>query len=209
MKVYITRHGTTEWNIKRILQGWGDSNLTEDGIMRAIKLGEKLQNVKFDMIYSSPQNRALETAKLIRGNRNIKIETTVNIRELGFGIWEGMCIDDIANKYPEEFSIYNNDPVRFVPMKGESYEELFKRINIFIDEIKSKKYENILVVTHGVTIKALIANIKGLPLEEFSKLPVYTGTALNIVELKEDKMEFIVENDVSHLDIQEFDLYRW
>ena len=94
-------------------------------------------------------------------------------------------------------------------MKGESYEELFKRINIFIDEIKSKKYENILVVTHGVTIKALIANIKGLPLEEFSKLPVYTGTALNIVELKEDKMEFIVENDVSHLDIQEFDLYRW
>jgi len=66
MKLYITRHGTTEWNLEKRLQGWADSPLTEDGRNRAIKLGNSLKDIDFDMIYTSPQERALNTAKLIR-----------------------------------------------------------------------------------------------------------------------------------------------
>jgi probable phosphoglycerate mutase len=209
MKLYITRHGTTEWNVQKRLQGWRDSNLTEDGRIRAIRLGESLTDVDFDMIYSSPQNRALETAKLIRGKKDTSIITLDALRELGFGIWEGMKWEDIEEQFPEQFSIYKSDPIKYIPIDGETYSELFTRIKNFLGEIKNKDYNNILIVTHGVTIKALIAAIKGLSLDEFSKLPVYTGTALNIVEVNDGKLEIILENDTSHINLEEYDIYNW
>lgn len=199
MKLYITRHGTTEWNIEKRLQGWRDSPLTEEGINRAISLGESLENIDFDVIYTSPQKRALETAKLVRGNRNTEIITYDGLKELGFGTWEGMALDEIDAKYPEEYFRYRNRPELYVPIDGESFKDLFKRVESFLDEVKTKDYKNILIVTHGVTIKTLISIIKGLTLEEFSSLPVYTGTALNICEALGDKFEFIVEGNISHI----------
>lgn len=205
MKLYITRHGTTEWNIARRLQGWRDSNLTEEGIKRAINLGKELSSIDFDIIYSSPQNRSLETAKLIRGNKDTKIVCHDGLKELGFGIWEGMQLDEIENIYPNEYNTYKNDPGEYVPIDGESFTELFGRVNGFLDEVKSSNAKNILIVTHGVTVKAILTIIKGITLNEFSSLPVFTGTALNICEVKGDKLEVILEGDISHIDSGEFD----
>ncbi|WFA07699.1 histidine phosphatase family protein [Tissierella sp. Yu-01] len=205
MKVYITRHGTTEWNLQRRLQGWQDSDLTKEGIDRAIKLGERLDSIDFDIIYTSPQNRALETAKLIRGNKKTPIVTHDGLKELGFGVWESMELSIIEKEYPKEYYTYRNNPIDYIPIGGESYEDLFKRVNDFFEEIKTIDAENILVVSHGVTIKALIKIIKNLTLDEFSKLPVYTGTSLNVVEINEDKMKFIMEDDTSHIEFEFYD----
>ena len=120
MRLYITRHGTTEWNIEKRLQGWGDSPLTEEGINRAVSLGESLADVDFDIIYTSPQKRAMETAKLIMGNKNTKIITHDGLKELRFGIWEGMELDEINEKYPEEYYLYRNRPELYIPIDGES-----------------------------------------------------------------------------------------
>ena len=98
MKLYIIRHGTTKWNVERRLQGRKDSELTEEGIKRAIMLRDRLQDVDFDMIYSSPLNRALETAKIIKGQRNIEIIIHKSLCELDFGNWEGMQISEIERK---------------------------------------------------------------------------------------------------------------
>ena len=65
MKLYITRHGKTEWNTIGKLQGWLDSPLTDEGIERARKLSTRLEGVDFDHIYSSPQKRALHTAEIL------------------------------------------------------------------------------------------------------------------------------------------------
>src|SRR5690554_4521335 len=92
MKIYLTRHGQTEWNVIGKLQGWGNSNLTEKGIENAKRLSQRLKEVNFDYVYSSPQQRALDTAKLIRGDRNIEINVLDDLREIGFGSWEGMEI---------------------------------------------------------------------------------------------------------------------
>ena len=93
----------------------------------------------------------------------------------------------------------------YIPIGGETYADLFKRVNDFLEEIKTLNAENVLVVSHGVTIKALIKIIKNLTLDEFSKLPVYTGTALNIVEINDEKMEFIMEDDTSHIEFEFYD----
>jgi probable phosphoglycerate mutase len=205
MKIYITRHGTTEWNIQRRLQGWKDSKLTEEGIARAVSLGKRLKDIDFDIIYTSPLNRALETAMLIRGDKNTKIVTHDGLKELRLGIWEGMELDVIEKEYPDEYYIYRNKPIDYIPVEGETYMDLFKRVGQFLEEIKKLDAENILVVSHGVTIKAIIKLIKNLTMDEFSDLPVYTGTALNIAEVNGDKIELIVENDTSHIDFKEYD----
>lgn len=199
MKIYITRHGTTEWNNSRRLQGWKDSDLTREGVESAIKLGKKLSPIDFDIIYSSPLNRALTTAKLIRGNKDIKIVTHNGLREMCYGIWEGMTLEDINRKYPEEYFLYVNKPEEYIPIDGETYNDLFTRVQNFLNEIVNEEAENVLVVTHGVTIKAMIAIIKGLTIKEFSNLPIFTGTSLNICEIKDGKIELIVEDNVSHL----------
>ena len=200
MKLFITRHGTTEWNVARILQGWGDSKLTDEGKLRAVKLGERLSDIDFDIVYSSPQNRALETAKLIIGDKDTKLITHDGLREIGFGTWEGMELDVIEDKFPELYYTYRNNPEYYIPLDGESFKDLFLRVGDFLDEIKTKDSENILIVTHGVTIKAMITIIKGLTLAEFSSLPVFTGTSLNICEVKNGKLELILENDTSHIE---------
>lgn len=205
MKVYITRHGTTEWNIQRRLQGWKDSNLTEEGVMRAVNLGKRLKDIEFDIMFSSPLNRALETTKLIRGNKNTKIVTHDGLKELGLGIWEGMVLDSIEKEYPKEYHLYRNNPMEYIPIQGETYLDLFNRVEDFLNEIKAMDVENILVVSHGVTIKAMLKIIKNLSLDEFSELPVYTGTALNIVEVHGDNFKLISENDISHIEYEYYD----
>ncbi len=199
MKLYIIRHGTTKWNVERRLQGRKDSELTEEGIKRAIMLRDRLQDVDFDMIYSSPLNRALETAKIIKGQRNIEIIIHKSLCELDFGNWEGMQISEIERKFPKEYYSYIKDPESYIPIDGESFEELFIRVKHFLDDIARLDAKNILVVTHGVTIKAILAIIKKLSLKEFSSIPVYTGTALNICDISKNKIEILVEGDITHI----------
>lgn len=199
MKIYFTRHGQTEWNVIGKLQGWGNSNLTEEGIERAKRLSHRLKEVDFDFIYSSSQERALDTAKIIKGDRDIEIKTLDDLREIGFGSWEGMEIKNIKEIYGDEYDTYLNRPHLYEPVDGESLLDVYERAENALNEILSRKAENVLFVSHGVTIKVLTAIIKGISLEELYQIPVQVGTALNICEYNGDKLDFIVEGDTSHI----------
>lgn len=199
MKIYLTRHGQTEWNVIGRLQGWGNSNLTEEGVERAKGLSKRLKDVDFDYIYSSTQQRALDTANIIKGDRDIEIKALDDLREIGFGSWEGMDIRDIQKIYADEYDTYLNRPHLYEPIDGEPLLDVYKRVKTAFDKILSTKAENILVVSHGVTIKILTSIIKGIPLEELYQIPVQVGTALNICEYDGEKLRFIVEEDTSHI----------
>ena len=199
MKIYLTRHGQTEWNVAGKLQGWKNSNLTEEGIQRAKSLAKRLEDVDFDFIYSSSQQRALDTAEIVKGNRDIEVKVLDDLREIGFGSWEGMEIKDIQELYGDEYDTYLNRPHLYEPVDGESILDVYNRVQDVLDKILSIKAENILVVSHGVIIKILTSIIKGIPVEELYQVPVQVGTALNICEYDGDKLRFIVEEDTSHL----------
>lgn len=200
MKLYIIRHGQTEWNVEGRLQGWNNSNLTEEGRLNAEKLADRLEDIDFDFIYSSTQQRAIDTANIIKGNRNKDIIKLDELKEIGFGTWEGMAINMINEKHGESFDTYLNRPHLYQPMDGESFQDIFKRAEKALKKIIKQGGENILIVSHGVTIKVLTAIIKGIPLEELYKLPVHLGTALNICQVNDSEMKFIVEGDTSHID---------
>lgn len=200
MKLYIIRHGQTEWNIQKRLQGWNNSNLTQKGILDAENLAERLKDVDFTHIYSSTQKRAIHTAEILRKDRDIDIIKLDGLKEIGFGKWEGMEMKELLDKYKDEFDIYLNKPHLYKPtLDGESYDDIFKRVRASLEEILKNGGENALIVSHGVTIKILTSIIKRVPLEKLYTIDINKGTALNICEVKEDKIEFIVEGDTRHM----------
>lgn len=94
MILYTIRHGETEWNKMGKMQGKTDISLSEDGRKFAQKTADGLKNIKFDYIFSSPLERAYETACIIKGDRDIEIVKDERLIEVGFGLYEGTVVDE-------------------------------------------------------------------------------------------------------------------
>lgn len=199
MKLYIVRHGETEWNVRNRLQGRKDSDLTEQGIINTERLLNRLKDIEFDCIYSSPQKRAIDTAKILKSNSRVELKILKNLGEIRLGVWEGMYIDDIKKKYKEEYMAYLNTPHLYRPLGGESFKDIFIRVEDSLRDIIDNGGKNILIVSHGITIRILTAIIKKIPLEELHKIPTYEGTALNICKVKENEIKFLLEGDTLHI----------
>ena len=110
MEIYIVRHGQTMWNKEKRLQGSVDIELNENGKELAVITGKNLMDTHIDMIYSSPLKRAHETAKLIRGDRDIKIITDDRLRELNFGSMEGESYEKLYQEQTHGFKYFFTEP---------------------------------------------------------------------------------------------------
>lgn len=198
MKLYIVRHGETEWNTAKKLQGWKNSDLTKKGIRGAKLLRKRLEDINFDFIYSSPQTRALETAEYIK-KEDEKLIILDEIKEMGFGEWEGLEKEKLEIQYREEYYNFWNKPHLYKTSGGESFEELYKRIEIGLNKIIKNGGENVLLVSHGVVIKSIQSMVKGHSLEELWKPPFLENTSLTVLELEDNKLNMILDADTSHL----------
>jgi len=200
LKIYITRHGETQWNRECKMQGWKDSDLTQKGIDNAIKLGESLKDIDLNHIYCSPLGRAVDTARYIRGDRNTKITKIESLKEMGFGAWEGMKNEKIKEMYKEQQDNFWNNPQLYKSVNGESFDNIIDRVRKAFNEIiKTTTGENILIITHTVVIKAIYLIIKKYSLEDFWKPPFLYDTCLTILEVSDKKIDIILEADISHL----------
>lgn len=201
MRIYITRHGQTQWNVEGRMQGWQNSELTERGIANAKKLGERLKDIEFDRIYSSPLGRALDTAKYIRGNKNTRIIVKDSLKEMGFGCWEGVEQAEIEELYPEQKYNFWHKPHLYKPVDGESYYELIDRVRDVLREItEDMSARNVLIVTHAAVIKAIYSVLRDIPLEDFWGPPYIYDTCLTVLEMEAGKLEWILEADTCHLE---------
>lgn len=168
MKLYLIRHGETDYNKQKRNQGRIDIPLNEYGRELAIRTGAGLAEVPFDLCLCSPLKRARETAELILEGRNVPIITDERIIEVSFGIFEGRCWNpDI----PGDFQHFFDEPGKYkAPPDGESLEELKKRTGEFLRDICSREEymdSTILVSTHGAALAGILANLKELPISKF------------------------------------------
>lgn len=201
MKIYLIRHGQTQWNIERRLQGVGDSPLTEKGKLDAKLLGDRLKEIDIDIIYSSPSIRAINTSKIIRGKRNIEILLDEDLKEMNIGSWQGKVLDEIRIKCPQEYHSYWNTPHLYIGINGgENFYQVQKRAISFIENIiRERKYNNILVVSHGDTIKSIITYYQNKPMDMLWEPPMIEATSLSLIEADEDKVKILFSGDLSHL----------
>lgn len=153
MRIFLVRHGQTDWNLKKLMQGRTDIPLNETGKMQALEVKEKLKNEKIDICFSSPLSRTLTTAKIIT-----KLDIIIDERliERNAGTLEGKDskIYKTINYY--DFKLNSNQ------FGVENVKDLFARANNFLEDIKEKYSDKtVLIVSHGATIRALHYVITG------------------------------------------------
>jgi len=165
------------------MQGHSNSPLTALGMLQAKSLGEYLSGVELSTIYSSSSLRALRTAELIRGKRMLDIIPEDDLREINLGSWEGMLYSEIENLYPEKFDHFWNHPERYIPLDGETYEVLKRRISNKMEEIAKKHWgETVLVVAHGIVIKTLYTCFRYQSIHDIVHSPHPESACLCMVE---------------------------
>ncbi len=166
MELYIVRHSTTVWNAEGRAQGHADIELNDNGRAAARALGEKLKDIPFDVIYSSPLKRAAETAALIREKQDCPLIIDERLIEISFGDMEGTTYDEwLDESCPYHF--FFSDPDKYIaPLHGESLEEVCARTKDFLQNViepLAKEHANarVLIVAHGALNKGLMCYLEG------------------------------------------------
>ncbi len=152
MKIYLTRHGQTDYNKKRMMQGLSDIPLNEVGIAQAKERRKSLGDIKFDAVYSSPLIRAVQTAEIIGNVPQSSIIRDERIIEACFGKYE------LANYYstgPAMMAYWTFPEVFPAPEGVETIKHMRERTASFIEDLKKKDYENVLVACHGGIIRPI------------------------------------------------------
>ena len=148
--IYIIRHGQTEMNNRKVLQGRSNYPLNEVGIAQAMEAAEKLKNIRFDRVYSSPLRRAIQTAKLVAPSVEPVIED--RLIEMDYGPYEGADL----NRLPPEIITFFRDFVHNPAPDGmEQLSSVVGRVGAFLDEIRDME-GNILVSAHAISMKAML-----------------------------------------------------
>ncbi|BCS97368.1 phosphatase [Desulfoluna limicola] len=156
--LYLVRHGQTTWNLERRLQGHLDSRLTETGRNQAMAAGELLSHTSITAAFASPLGRAMETAHLIIGQRNIPLTPKEGLKEIGLGLLEGMSMDEAKRAHPIPFANFWNQPHRFTLEGAETVSQLQKRVLRSITDIANNHAgQSLLLVSHAIAIKTALA----------------------------------------------------
>lgn len=201
MIVYLIRHGETDLNKEKRLQGQTDIPLNEYGRHLAEITGRALAEVCFDSVFSSPLNRAVETAEIIVGNRTCRFYMDSRIQEISFGEYEGLCYGAEGFNIPDpNFMHFFNAPELYTtPPKGENFKDIITRTGAFWRELAANpEYEDktILVSTHGCALKALLANICGTEIKDFWGTGVHRNCAVTIVKVMHGSAGVVEEGKV-------------
>lgn len=189
MKLYIIRHGETDWNAGKRLQGRTDIELNSEGKRLAKITSDALADVPFTRIYTSPLKRAYETALLIKRDRDIPIIKEERIIEISFGEYEGLSYskDNYTVKDLQFMNFFENPKEYNPPKDAESIDELCARTSDFLEKLvhnKNMEDEVILISTHGAALRGILSSIYGIGREDFWNGGVHRNCAVTIVDVQ-------------------------
>jgi broad specificity phosphatase PhoE len=194
-RLILIRHGATQWNLKKRYSGFRDICLSSQGRLQAEKLQKRFKKELIDKIYSSDRKRAIETARIVFGRR--EIERVSGLREIHFGIFEGLTYRQIIQRHPVIYRSWLNDPFSVTIPRGENLFAFKRRVVRSIKKIAAlNRGKTIAIVTHGGSISILINNI--LKSKNFWK-HIPKSASLSIVEYSAGKAKIKLFNDTRHL----------
>ncbi|WP_432664861.1 histidine phosphatase family protein [Wukongibacter baidiensis] len=202
LKLYLIRHGETIWNKECKTQGCRNIQLSKMGVLQGKQIAEKLKrrNDSFKRIFTSDLDRCYLTASFIAQELNIDIEVNSNLREMSFGEWEGLTIEEIKELYNEEYRSWRSQPYKSSIPNGEDLRGVQKRCLEAVDKIM-ERYDNcsIVIVSHSVAIKTMILGLLGIDLKHFYSITL-KNASMNIFEFRDYGPVLVSLNDVCHLE---------
>lgn len=198
-RVIFVRHGETSWNHVKKYQGHSDISLNEKGLQQAQGVAKRLASENISAIYSSDLTRAVQTAEAIAKQHSLYPATLPALREINFGLWEGLTYQQIMAAWPDLLSTMYTKPGKVLIPGGESFYQVQKRVRKALATcIAAHQNESIVIVSHGGTMRVALCNALGLSLEKMWSLR-QDSTGINIIEYFSEMTVVSLMNDTCHL----------
>lgn len=194
-KLILIRHDQTTANRQKKYSGFMDVCLNSEGIKQVRKLHKRFKTARVDKVYSSDRKRAVESARIVF--QDYSIQVIKDLREMHFGVFEGLTYEQIMEKYPRAFKRWLDNPFKSKIPKGEHLGDFRKRVVRAIERIVFlHPGKTVAVVCHGGTISILLSSI--LKVNRFwERIP--QSASLTIIEYRRRKPRLKVFNDTLHL----------
>ena len=197
-RLFVVRHGITDWNSLGRIQGHAQSQLTDVGLKQAAAIAERLSSERIDAIYSSDLDRAMDTARAIARYHNLPVQPDARLREADYGAWEGRTMDELKVLYPDTVAQWMTEPVEVAPTGGESVHQVAARVGALLEDLRLCPSEQIVVVGHGGSVRALLCLALHVP-QGYSRRVRVDTASLSIVDLQPTRSIVMAVNDRHHL----------
>ncbi len=198
MRLYLVRHGQTDWNVQKRAQGHTDRPLDETGMLQAKQVGKAFLDLPVQRILTSDLQRAHQTAAEIARRSKIDLEVLPELRERGFGEWEGQNFAEIAIRFGFEADFKGVTRNEVTPPGGESFVEVWERLVSVVANVRNRN-ENTAIVAHGGTCSLLTAMFLDGDVS-LSNAFRFSNASINEFEPRPDGgLRLIRYNDISHL----------
>lgn len=198
-RVIMVRHGQTAWNLAQKYQGHSDIELSEAGIRQAELVAARLANEPIQAAFASDLGRAYQTAKTIAKNHKLPVHKVAELREINFGIWEGLTYDQIYSGWPELIEQLYQKPDEIQIPGGETFRELKQRAAGCLQRLVAEHEDStILLVSHGGTIRTLLCAALDIHLNHIWQIK-QDNTAVSILEYHDGYPVVTLLNDTHHL----------
>lgn len=212
MKLVIVRHGETEWNVQHRAMGQLDSPLTPKGIQQSRAIGNRLHRLKFTSLYSSDLGRAVQTTNIIAEICAKKIIFDPELREWNMGIFQGLTVSEMHEKFPQERQDYEQIGDEYIIPEGESLDQCrdrgFRMLNAIAERHSNENLhenlaetgdETVVVVTHGCVLMGFFEMVLDLRSGNTWRFKLDNANFCAF-EYANERWSLVVWNDVSHLE---------
>ena len=202
LHLMLVRHGETDWNVQRRYQGQTDVPLSGLGRQQAELIAGRLAGEKIDAMYASDLSRAWETAQITAGKSGLEVVPEPRLRELKFGILEGLTFDEAEAQHPEMIAAWLDDFTK-TPEGAETIQAFRERIVSLLDGLKENHDEQtVLLVGHGGSLSEILRVVLELSQEKRWYLEL-ENVSLSEVSISEDYVSLKRLNDTCHLAVLE------
>ena len=199
-KIYLIRHAEAEGNLYRRIQGHYNGDITQKGHKQIALLAERFRDVKIDALYASDLQRTQKTAGAILKYHNLPLNIDARLKEVDMGSWEDKPWGNVAYDQPEQMLAFASDPAKWNIEGCENFEHLKARLKGVICELgKKHDGQTIACVSHGMAIRSLISEIKGIPSERIHEILHGDNTCVAAINYLDGKLEIEYYNDNNHL----------
>ena len=197
--VYLIRHGETTWNAERRLQGTMDAPLSDREQRQVRRLVDALRHAPLAAVYSSPLQRAQETAQALAEAHRLPLILADDLRELNQGEWESRLLDEVAAQDGARLQAWWDSPHTARMPGGESLLEVQDRaLRAFWDLVARHQGQTIALVAHGGVNKTVLLALLGAPLASYWRVR-QSNACINVVEVDTVQPRVITLNETAHL----------
>lgn len=197
-RIFLVRHGETDWNREGRFQGQMDIRLNDTGLGQALSVAEALKDVPLDRIVASPLSRTRETARPLAELTGLPVEMNGGLVEISHGLWEGRTSGEVEAEWPGMLAAWHGHPELVTMPGGESLADVQKRAWPAFLRTVEEEGDSVAVVSHDAVLKVLLCRIFDSPLSSFWRFQLANGS-ITLLELGRNGWRVPLVGEAGHL----------